>query len=75
MGSYASKFSLWHAGVVLSLFQIVGGVGDMVFPYITGRVAEAWGLRGTIGLAAASAFIAAVIALALRTVSGERRVV
>lgn len=73
IGSYASKFSLWHAGVVFSLFQMVGGVGGMVFPYITGPLAEAWSFRGAIGLAAAPAFIAAVLALVLRRVSGESR--
>lgn len=73
IGSYSSKFPLWHAGVVFSIFQIVGGMGGMTFPYVTGPVAEAWGFRVAIGVIAAPTIIAAALAWALRRVSGEGR--
>ncbi len=73
IASYSSKFSLWYAAVVFSIFQIVGGVGGMVFPCVTGWVAAAWGFRAAIGVAAAPALVVAGLALWLRRASGEGR--
>jgi fucose permease len=71
IGSYSSKFPAWHAGVVFSIFQLVGGVGAMVFPYLTGPVAAAAGFRAAIAIAAVPALIVALLALVLRKASGE----
>ncbi len=74
IASYASKFPKWHAGVVFNVYQVTGGVGGMVFPYIVGPVAAAWGFRAAISVAAAGALVVAGMALTLRSVSGEARV-
>lgn len=71
IASYAGRFPGWHAGVVYSAFQLAGGVGAMVFPYITGPLAAAVGFRAAIAVAAAPAFLVAVLAIALRRTSGE----
>jgi fucose permease len=71
IGSYASKFPHWHSGVVYSAFQFSGGVGAMVFPYLTGPVAAAWGFRAALAVAVVPALIVALLALYLRRVSGE----
>jgi fucose permease len=72
IASYSSRFTLWHAGVVFSVFQVVGGVGAMVLPYIAGPVAAAWGFRAAIAIAAAPLLLVATLALVLRRTSGER---
>ncbi|MBN1631643.1 MAG: MFS transporter [Thermoleophilia bacterium] len=71
IGSYASKFPHWHSGVVYSLFQFSGGVGAMVFPYLTGPVAAAWGFRAALAMAAVPAAIVIGLAFYLRKVAGE----
>lgn len=71
IGSYASKFPHWHAGVVFSVFQFSGGVGAMVFPYLTGPIAAGWGFRPALAVAAIPAFIVAGLAFYMRRVSGE----
>lgn len=71
IGSYASNFPHWHAGVVFSVFEFSGGVGAMVFPYLTGPVAAGWGFRAALAMAAVPAFMVALLALYLRRVSGE----
>lgn len=71
ISSYSSRFSLWHAGVAFSIFQIVSSVGGMVFPYITGPIAAAWGFRAAIGMAAVCALLTVALATVLRKTSGE----
>jgi len=73
IGSYASKFPRWHAGVVFSAFQVAAGLGATAFPYVTGPVADGTGFRAAIAVAAIPALILAVLALCLRRVSGETR--
>jgi fucose permease len=73
VASYASRFPKWHAGVVFNLYQVTGGVGGMVFPYIVGPVAVGWGFRAAISVAAVGALVVAGMALVLRSVSGEAR--
>jgi len=53
-------------------FQLVGGVGAMVFPYLTGPVGAAAGFRAAIAIAAVPALVMALLALVLREASGER---
>jgi fucose permease len=72
IGSYSSKFPAWHAGVVFSVFQLAGGVGAMVFPYLTGPVAAAAGFRAAIAIAAVPALNVAFLALVLRTPVEEK---
>ena len=74
VASYASMFPQWHAGVVFNVYQVVGGLGGMVFPYIVGPVAAAWGFRAAISVAAVGALVVAGMAVVLRNVSGETRV-
>jgi fucose permease len=71
IGSYSSRFPAWHAGVVFSIFQLAGGMGAMVFPYLTGPVAAAAGFRAAIAIAAVPGLVMALLALVLRKASGE----
>jgi FHS family glucose/mannose:H+ symporter-like MFS transporter len=73
IGSYASRFPDWHAGVVYSAFQLAGGLGGMVFPYVTGPIAASFGFRAAIAFAAVPALIVAFLAGRLRVTSGEAR--
>jgi MFS transporter, FHS family, glucose/mannose:H+ symporter len=73
IGSYAAKFPDWHAGVVFSAFQLAGGVGGMVFPYLTGPLAVSAGFKAAIAFAAVPALMVAFLALRLRQASGEAR--
>ena len=73
IGSYAAEFPDWHAGVVFSAFQLAGGVGGMVFPYLTGPLAASAGFKAAIAFAAVPALIVAFLALRLREASGEVR--
>jgi MFS transporter, FHS family, glucose/mannose:H+ symporter len=73
IGSYAAKFPDWHAGVVFSAFQLAGGVGGIVFPYLTGPIAASAGFKAAIAVAAVPALIVAFLALRLREASGEAR--
>ena len=72
IGSYSSKFPRWHAGVVFSAFQIAAGLGATAFPYVTGPMADRFGFRAAIAVAAVPALILVFLALYLRRVSGER---
>jgi MFS family permease len=71
VASYASRFPQWHAGVVFNIYQVIGGLGGMVFPYIVGPVAATWGFRAAISVASMGALVVAGMALVLRNVSGE----
>jgi MFS transporter, FHS family, glucose/mannose:H+ symporter len=73
VSSYSSKFPHWHAGVVFSICSMVAGAGGMVFPYITGPAAAAWGFRPAFAVAAVLALIVAALGFALRRASGEGR--
>lgn len=66
IGSYASRFPHWHAGVVFSAFQLVGGIGAMLFPYLTGPIASTWGFRAAIAVAAVPAIMVTGMAFAFR---------
>jgi len=72
IGSYSSRFPHWHAGVVFSGFQLVGGIGAMLFPYLTGPIASAWGFRAAIAVAALPAIMVAGMALVFRKASGGK---
>lgn len=73
IGSYSSKFPLWYAGVAYSVFQLSGGVGSMVFPYLIGPVAAGAGFRAALAVTAVPMLIVAFLALGLRRASGEAR--
>jgi MFS family permease len=74
IGSYSSRFPNWHAGVVFSVFTIAAGLGSTFFPYVTGPVADGWGFRAAIAVAAIPALILAFLALCLRRFSGEAKI-
>jgi len=71
VGSYSSKFPLWHAGVVYSFFQLSGGAGSMVFPYLIGPVAASHGFRVALVVTAVGFLVMAGLAYCLRLTSGE----
>jgi fucose permease len=73
IGSYSSRFPLWYAGVAYSVFQLSGGVGSMVFPYLIGPVAAGSGFRTALAVTAIPMLIVAFLALGLRRASGEGR--
>ena len=73
VSSYSRKFPHWYAGVVFSICSMVAGAGGMVFPYITGPAAAAWGFRPAFAVAAALALVVAALGFALRRASGEGR--
>lgn len=75
ISSYASKFPHWHAGVLFSTVEFVGGIGAMVVPYLVGPVAAGAGFRVAMGMVVLPVVIVALVALGFRRVSGEVRVV
>jgi MFS family permease len=52
IGSYASSFPQWQAGVASSLFILAGGVGSISFPYIMGPLASSAGFRTAVAILA-----------------------
>jgi len=74
ISSYASKFPHWHAGVLFSAVEFVGGIGAMVVPYLIGPVAAGAGFRVAMAVVVLPVVIVAFVALGLRSVSGEARV-
>jgi MFS family permease len=70
IASYAGRFPGWHAGVAYSALQLAGGLGAMVFSYLTGPLAASLGFRVAIAVAAAPALTMAMLAIALRRASG-----
>ncbi len=72
IGSYAGKFPGWQASVASSAFLIAGGVGAMIFPYLTGPIASSGGFRLAIGVTAVPAMIYALLSLVIHARSGER---
>ncbi len=71
VGSYASKFPLWYAGVVSSTFLLLGGAGSMVIPYLMGPLADNAGFRVAISMLAIPALAYALLALFIHSKSGE----
>jgi len=73
IGSYSSKFPLWYAGVAYSFFQLSGGVGSILFPYLIGPVAAGAGFRAAVAVTAVPMLLVAFLAFGLRRTSGEAR--
>jgi len=73
IGSYAGRFPEWRSGVASSVFVLAGGVGSMVFPYLTGPIANAGGFRLALALTAVPAVAFAVFSLLIHARSGEER--
>lgn len=73
IGSYSSRFPGWYAGVAYSVFQLSGGVGSMVFPYLIGPVAAGAGFRAALAVIAVPMLMVAFLALGLRVASEEAR--
>jgi len=71
VGSFAGRFPRWHAGVVFSAFQLAGGIGGMVFPYLTGPVAAGLGLRAAIAVTVVPVLIVGALAVCLGRVARE----
>ena len=74
IGSYAGRFPDWQSGVASSVFLLIGGIGSMVFPYLTGPLAAAAGLRLALAVTAVPAIAYALFSLLIRARSGEGRV-
>jgi len=73
IGSYAGRFPNWQSGVASSVFLLIGGIGSMVFPYLTGPLATAAGLRLALAVTAVPALACGLFSLLLRARSGEGR--
>jgi len=73
ISSYSSKFPHWHAGVLFSSVEFMGGIGAMVFPYLVGPVAAAAGFRAALLVIMFPVLVVALIALGFRRVAGEAR--
>ena len=71
--SFSARFPRWHAGVVFSSVIMAGALGRIIFPYLVGPFAEAWGFRTAMGLAFVLAAALSVLSLYLHRVSGEAR--
>jgi len=71
LGSYSAKFPLWYAGVVYSAYQVAGGVGSMLMPYMIGPLADGVSFRAAISFCAIPFLILAGMALFFRRASGE----
>ena len=74
VAGYSSRFPAWHAGLAYSTLILFGCAGAMLFPYLVGPAAEAFGFRAAIGIAAAVAMAMAVLSLVLHRVAGEEGV-
>ena len=73
IGSYSSRFPGWYAGVAYSVFQLSGGVGAMMFPYLIGPLAAGAGFRAALAVMAVPMLMVAFLALGLRGASEEAR--
>jgi len=71
LGSYSAKFPLWYAGEVYSAYQVAGGVGSMLMPYMIGPLADGVSFRAAISFCAIPFLILAGMALFFRRASGE----
>jgi MFS family permease len=71
--SFSARFPRWHAGVVFSSVIMAGALGRIIFPYLVGPFAEAWGFRTAVGLAFILAAALSALSLYLHRVSGEAR--
>lgn len=72
IGSYSGRFPAWRSGVASSVFVLSGGVGSMLFPYLTGPLASAGGFR--LALAATAIPAVAYGAFALLIHAGAKEV-
>jgi fucose permease len=73
IGSYAGRFPDWQSGVASSVFLLIGGIGSMVFPYLTGPLATAAGLRLALAVTAVPAIACGLFSFLIRARSGEGR--
>lgn len=73
IGSYSGRFPEWQSGVASSVFVLAGGVGSMVFPYLTGPIASAGGFRLALAVTAIPAAAFALFSLLIHARSGEGR--
>ena len=72
IGSYSGRFPAWQSAVASSVFVFAGGVGSMVFPYLTGPIASAGGFRLALAMTAVPALAYAAFSLVIRAGSGEK---
>jgi FHS family glucose/mannose:H+ symporter-like MFS transporter len=73
IGSYSGRFPDWQSGVASSVFVLAGGVGSMVFPYLTGPIASAAGFRLALAVTAIPAVAYGLLTLLIHARSGEGR--
>lgn len=71
IGSYSGRFPGWEAGVVSSLFILVGSLGCAVFPYLFGPLADAAGYRIALATVAVPAIIYGLFSLLIHARSGD----
>jgi fucose permease len=57
-----------HSGTVFGLLFTVALTGGMVIPWVSGRLAEATGIRGIFGLVAANFLVVAALGAIIRQV-------
>jgi len=72
IGSYSGRFPAWQSAVASSVFVFAGGVGSIVFPYLTGPIASAGGFRLALAMTAVPALAYAAFSLVIRAGSGEK---
>jgi FHS family glucose/mannose:H+ symporter-like MFS transporter len=66
IGSYASSFPQWQAGVASSLFILAGGIGSISFPYMMGPLASAAGFRTALAILAIPVLTLGLVSFLLR---------
>ena len=71
IGSYSSRFPAWQSSVASSVLVLAGGVGGILFPYLTGPIASAGGFRLALAMTAMPALAYAAFSLLIRARSGE----
>jgi MFS family permease len=71
VAGYSSRFPEWHAGVAYSALILCGCAGAMIFPYLVGPAAEAFGFRAALGIGAATAAAMALLSLLLHRAARE----
>ena len=72
IAGYTSRFPRWHSGVVYSAMVIAGTTGSMVFPYVTGPLAAAFGFPFAICFAAVPALMVMTLAFYLHRLAADQ---
>ena len=72
IAAYTSRFPRWHSGAVYSAMFVAGTTGSMIFPYVTGPLAAAFGFPFAICFAAVPALMVMTLAFYLHRLAADQ---